>query len=74
METDIEDETIPDHQNCCEVFDDMLDSNQKLIDPFFLLQEDIGLWLSIIYHSLILIHLKEQLGTIRIKHFYFNKH
>ena len=24
-----------DYQNCCVVFDDMLDSNQKLIDPFF---------------------------------------
>ena len=23
------------YQNCCVVFDDMLDSNQKLIDPFF---------------------------------------
>ena len=24
-----------DYKNCCVVFDDMLDSNQKLIDPFF---------------------------------------
>ena len=24
-----------DYQNCCVAFDDMLDSNQKLIDPFF---------------------------------------
>ena len=24
-----------DYQNCCAAFDDMLDSNQKLLDPFF---------------------------------------
>ena len=41
VEEDLEDRTIPkarsvqDFQNCCVVFDDMLDSNQKLIDPFF---------------------------------------
>ena len=35
MEGDSEDRTIQDFQNCCVVFDDMLDSNQKLIDPFF---------------------------------------
>ena len=35
MEEDLEDRTIQDFQNCCVVFDDMLDSNQKLIDPFF---------------------------------------
>ena len=27
--------TIEDFNGCCVVFDDMLDSNQKLIDPFF---------------------------------------
>ena len=32
---DLEDRTVQDFQNCCVVFDDMLDSNQKLIDPFF---------------------------------------
>ena len=41
VEEDLEDRTIPkarsvqNFQNCCVVFDDMLDSNQKLIDPFF---------------------------------------
>ena len=41
VEEDLEDRTIPkarsvqDFQNCCVVFDDMLDSNQKSIDPFF---------------------------------------
>ena len=28
-------EDLEDFQNCCVVFDDMLDSNQKLIDPIF---------------------------------------
>ena len=32
---DLSDKSIQDYQNCCVVFDDMLDSNQKLIDPFF---------------------------------------
>ena len=35
VEEDLEDRTIQDFQNCCIVFDDKLDSNQKLIDPFF---------------------------------------
>ena len=35
VEEDLEDRTIQVFQNCCVVFDDMLDSNQKLIDPFF---------------------------------------
>ena len=35
VEEDLEDRTIQDFQNCCDVFDDMLDSNQKLTDPFF---------------------------------------
>ena len=35
VEEDLEDRTLQDFQNCCVVFDDMLDSNQKLIDPFF---------------------------------------
>ena len=34
-EEDLEDRTIQDFKNCCVVFDDMLESNQKLIDPFF---------------------------------------
>ena len=33
---DLEDRTIPDFQNCCVVFDDMLDTSQKIIDPFFI--------------------------------------
>ena len=35
MEEDLGDKSIQDFQNCCVVFDDMLDSNQKLKDPFF---------------------------------------
>ena len=35
VEEDLEERTIQDFQNCCVVFDDMLDSNQELIDPFF---------------------------------------
>ena len=35
VEEDLEDRTIQDFKNCCVVFDDMLESNQKLIDPFF---------------------------------------
>ena len=35
VEEDLGDKSIKDFQNCCVVFDDMLDSNQKLIDPFF---------------------------------------
>ena len=34
VKEDLSDRTIQDFQNCCAVFDDMLDSNQKLIDPF----------------------------------------
>ena len=32
---DLEDKSIQDFQSCCVVFDDMLDTSQKLIDPFF---------------------------------------
>ena len=35
VEEDIEERTIRDYQNCCVVFDDMLDSNQKLTDAMF---------------------------------------
>ena len=35
LEEDLEDRTIQAFKNCCVVFDDMLDSNQRLIDPFF---------------------------------------
>ena len=35
VDEDLEDKSIQSFQNCCVVFDDMLDSNQKLIDPFF---------------------------------------
>ena len=34
-EEDLEDKTKYGFQSYCVVFDDMLDSNQKLIDPFF---------------------------------------
>ena len=35
VEEDLEDRTIQGFRKGCVVFDDMLDSNQKLIDPFF---------------------------------------
>ena len=35
IEEYLEDKSKQDFQNCCVVFDDMLDSNKKLIDPFF---------------------------------------
>ena len=35
VDEDLEDRTIQDFPNCCFVFDDMLDTSQKLIDPFF---------------------------------------
>ena len=35
VEEDLGDKSIQDFQNCCVIFDDMLDSNHKLIDPFF---------------------------------------
>ena len=35
IEEYLEDKSIQDFQNCCVVIDDKLDSNQKLIDPFF---------------------------------------
>ena len=35
VEEDLENRTIQGFQNCCNVLDDMLDSNQKLKDPFF---------------------------------------
>ena len=35
VEEDLEDKSIQDFQNCCVVFDDIMDTSQKLIDPFF---------------------------------------
>ena len=35
VEEGLDDKTKQDFQNCCVVFDDMLESNQKLLDPFF---------------------------------------
>ena len=35
VDEDLENRTIQEFQNCCVVFDDMLDTSQKLIDPFF---------------------------------------
>ena len=40
MEEDLEDRTIQDFRNCCVVFDDMLDSVKKLIDPFCTRRKD----------------------------------
>ena len=40
MDEDLEDRTIQDYQNCCVVFDDMLDTSQNMLDPF-LQGEDI---------------------------------
>ena len=37
VEEDLGDKSIQDFQNCCVVFDDMLDSNQNLIDPFLMI-------------------------------------
>ena len=41
VEEDLEDRTIQDFKNCCVIFDDMLESNQKLIDPFLLGEDTI---------------------------------
>ena len=35
VEEGLSDEGIQAYRKCCVVFDDMLESNQKLIDPFF---------------------------------------
>ena len=35
IENDFENKSISDFEDCIIVFDDMFDSNQKLIDPFF---------------------------------------
>ena len=35
VEEDLSHKSIQDYQNCCVVFDDMLDTSQNLIDPFF---------------------------------------
>ena len=35
VEEDLEDKSIQDFQNCCVVFDDIMDTSQKLIDPLF---------------------------------------
>ena len=34
VDEDLEDRTIQDFQKCCVVFDDMLDTSQKILDPF----------------------------------------
>ena len=70
IEEDIEDKSISkarsvqDYQFCCVVFDDMLDSNQKLIDPFFTRGRHNDL--DVYYSSQSYNYLKEQLETIRI--------
>ena len=55
---------LEEYSGCCVVFDDMLDSNQRLIDPF-LLEEDISCVMFIIYVRVILMHQKRQLETNR---------
>ena len=35
VEEDLEDRTVQDYRNFCFVFDVMLDTSQKLVDPFF---------------------------------------
>ena len=57
---------LEEYRGCCVVFDDMLDSNQKLIDQC-LLEEDTNLVMFIIYVRVILMHQKRQLETIRIQ-------
>ena len=39
---------LEEYRGCCVVFDDMLDSSQKLIDPFFSLEEDTSCLMFII--------------------------
>ena len=63
-EEDLEDRTIRDYQNCCVVFNDMLDSNQKLRDPFYTRRRLI--WLFVLYQGHTSTYLKEQIETIRI--------
>ena len=55
VEENLEDRTIQDFQNCCVVFEDILDSNQRLIDPFFTRgrQNDLNVYyLSKLYYDL----------------------
>ena len=35
VEEDLEEGTIPNFLDCCVLFDDMLESSQKLLDPIF---------------------------------------
>ena len=56
---------LEEYRGCCVVFDDMLDSNQKLIDPFFT-REDTNLVMFKIYVRVILMRQKRQLETIQI--------
>ena len=54
---------LEEYRGCCVVFDDMLDFNQKLIDPFFTRGSCV---MFIIYVRVISMHQKRQLETIRI--------
>ena len=64
---------IQDYRNCCVVFDEMLDTCQKLIDPF-LLEEDIMIVMFIIYRNPISIYLNAAYEIIVMLQFYFTKH
>ena len=57
--------TIQDFQNCCVVYDEMLDSNLKLIDPFFTRGKHIVLDVSYLSRSNFELP-KKQLDTSRI--------
>ena len=65
VEEDLEDKSIQDFQNCCVVFDDMLDTSQKLIDPFFTRGKHNDLDVYYLSQSYFFC-LKEQLETIVI--------
>ena len=71
VDEDLEARTIPkarsvqDFQNCCVVFDEMLDTSQKLIDPFFTKGRHNDLNVYYLSQS-ILVYIKEQLETIVI--------
>ena len=62
---DLGDKSIQVYQHCCVVFDDMLDSNQKIIG-LFLLVEVILIWMFNIHHSHISICLNAAYAIIVI--------
>ena len=58
---------LEEYRGCCVVFDDMLDSNQKLIDPFFTRGRHKSCDVYYSCQSYFFMHQKRQLGTIRIQ-------